>query len=123
MNKLLSNVSLVEIKIGGINETSFVFLNTNNGKYVGTLLCKNVIKLIYENVENDSFACFIAEVYSKKLTTEETKKALDHFKFIFNELKYNELCLLSMESGEIDIDILCESFELKQEYASTSGMM
>jgi len=116
MDKLLSNVNLVEIKIGGINEVSFDFLNTFDGQYLKTIVCKNVIKLCYDNSGEDSFAYFIGEVYSKKLTLEETNEALKYFNSGFSKPDYGELFLVSIEGGEIDIDVLCESFSFKHNH-------
>ena len=109
MTKLLSNVALVEITIGGMNEASFDFLNTFNGQYLKTIVCKNVVKLQYETIGEDSFAYFVGEVYSKKLSFEETNEALEYFDVVFKRTDYGELILVSIEGGEIDIDVLCES--------------
>jgi len=116
MSKLLSNVNLVEIKVGGMNEVSFDFLNTFDGQYLKTIVCKNVVKLRYENIGKDPFAYFIGEVYSKKLSFEETDEAFKYFNFGFGNPSYGEVFLVSIEGGEIDIDVLCESFSFKHNY-------
>jgi len=112
MNKLLSNVALSEIKIGGMSEVSFTFINTINGEYLKTLKCKNVVKLSYENALEDDFPCFISEVYSKKVSREDTHETFQHFHVGTNKLLNKDCFLLSIESGDVDIDILCESFDL-----------
>jgi len=112
MNKVLSNVALLEVKIGGMNEVSFNFINTFDGEYLKTIVCKNVVKLRYESIGKETFTYFIGEAYSKKLSYEETDEALEYFNFGFNKSDYKELVLVSLEGGEIDIDVLCESFSL-----------
>ena len=114
MNKLLSNINLVEMRIGGLNEVSFDFLNTFDGKFINTLTCNNVVKLNYEISGDDTFAYFIGEVYSKKLSIEETKEAFKFFSFGFEKSNYEELFLISLEGGSIDIDVLCESFSFQE---------
>ena len=112
METLDSNINLAEISIPYGNQIVFEFINTYNGEFLRKVVCNNIIKLCYENVFqlNDGLPCFICEIKYKKLSVIELEDALRFFSYSFSKkLDKDSYYLFSLESGEVNIDVLCES--------------
>ena len=110
MEKLLSNVALAKIAKDEAEDISFSFINMVNGKHCNTLKCADIIKSSCESPSSLELPTFIGEVYCVKITKDEMAKTFSYFNVGENSINDDDCYLLSIEGGEVDIDILCKEY-------------
>ena len=119
MDNTIENVNLSKISFVSGNTIKFDFTNTTNEQSRGSLTCKKVLKfnMEYDNDEKIKMPYFVLDVWVKKLSDEELTDALQYYKYGFNgdveRLKSNTCYLMNIVGSDVSVEILCESFELK----------
>ncbi|MBQ9605082.1 MAG: hypothetical protein IJR45_06685 [Firmicutes bacterium] len=120
MDNTIENVNLSAIEFLNGKTVKFAFnAASREGGSRGSLICKNILKLNmeYDNDNDVSMPYFVLDVWVKKLSEEELTDALMYYKYGFNgdieRLKKNVCYLMNIVGSEVSIEILCESFELK----------
>lgn len=119
MDNTIENVNLSKISFVSGNTIKFDFTNTTNEQSRGSLTCKKVLKfnMEYDNDEKIKMPYFVLDVWVKKLSEEELTDALQYYKYGFNgdveRIKANSCYLMNIVGSDVSVEILCESFELK----------
>lgn len=116
MNIIMENVTLDKIEHNNDKSMLFYFSNTYDGDVYKNLLCKNVWKFFKEDRIDDenTFPCFICDVRMIKLEKSEVKEAFNYLRYGFDNIPVSsEYTLICMDSGEICIELICESIDVE----------
>ena len=113
MDILLQNINLSKIEFPDNLSVSFTFLNSYDGSFYKKILCHNVWKFSKTNYseEKEDFPLFICDVKIAKLECSNIESAFAYLKYDFNIPYSNEYILLCMDSGDININLICETIE------------
>lgn len=119
--KILSDVNLYSIEFSPNGRNIFFNFSdlTSNIKNV-TIECGSVYLFNYHNTfsDNEGFASYVGEVTCNRVNKIDAKKLLTENNFRFKDktgaifVPENELVFMSIEGGEISIDLVCELIKL-----------
>ena len=114
MDIIMQNVNLCKLEFRKPGVIQFDFLDSINGDFYKTIFCHNVWKYSEENRfdKGEEFAIFICDIRSAKLTGVEIKGAFNYLRYGFDIPESDEYTLLCMDSGEVSIDLICETVEV-----------
>lgn len=111
MDVLLRNVNLAKVETSN-SKIIYDLINSYDGQPLGRIVCHDVWKIQFDAVELLESPWFVADVRLKKLQGEEIDSAFAYFKCGFDIPKSLDYYLLSFDSGEVSIMLLCGSVEL-----------
>jgi len=114
MNNIMQNVNLNDMRVLYDGTIEFDFLNSHNGDFYKKIRFINVWKVESENnIEKGEYLpFFICDIFVHKLKKEEIASAFSYLRYGFNIPDADEYHLVCMESGDISLHLLCESFEI-----------
>lgn len=119
MERILENVNLNNISLMRNNHIIFEFLNSYNGKFYKNLECNQILKCCIDNeaFEDEEFAYFIADVYSKELSENEKDDFIKYYRYGYkvNFSHVKKLYLIMIIGSEICLDIICGNFSITTE--------
>jgi len=107
MEVFFSNSNLESMVFLSGSEIEFHFLNSFDGKKLGTLYCKEMWKMQYEVYETAEFPIFVGDVRIHCLKQDEIEDAFGYLDYGFivpNALEYYLVCI---NSGEINAILIC----------------
>ena len=121
-NSIIENINLGSFQVS-LNGKDFEFelLDMNMGDHYGTLKCKNIYHFEYQNSldDEDELPTYLCEIYSYNLENSQAISQLKEKKFMFHNadgdlrLPNSNIQRIILESGEILIDLYCESYKLE----------
>lgn len=115
MKTLYNDIALEKIEFSkNGKDISFILINTENGNYINTVICKNVIFFAFMNNfdEDEELPCFIGDVSYVKIHKDEIKNKVkdSYFKTLnIKNKKKSNYFLIKLESGALLIEIICEN--------------
>ena len=115
MEVLFSNSNLESIVFLSGSSLKFHFLNSFDGKKLGTLYCKEMRKLQYELDENSEFPIFIGDVRIHCLKQDEIEDAFEYLDYGFIVPTVQEYYLVCINSGEISVIVLCGKIDVEDD--------
>ena len=114
MDIIMQNVNLSKINILDNVTMVFEFLNSYDGADHKKIICNSVWKLSSEidlSMGNE-FPIFVCDIRLRKLENDDVKPAFEYYGFGLMISELTEYYLLCIESGEVSINIICESIEV-----------
>ena len=114
MEVLFPNSNLQNFTFSGTSGIEFQFINSFDGKALGTLQCKKIWKLQSEIDATLDFPVFIGDVRIRDLSPDENENAFRYLNYGFATPEASKYYLVCIDSGEISIIILCGKIEISQ---------
>jgi hypothetical protein len=116
---LLEDVNLSEIQFTKDGKNiHFDFIDMYEGKPIASLICEDVLHLIYSNCFDDNdygFACYVGEVTVQTFTLDkDIVQELHTMEYQFYDIggnilvRHNKLHIVEIEGGEVSIKVSCK---------------
>jgi len=112
MSILMQNVNLNKIEFNIDNSIIFKFIDSFKGEVCENVECTNVWKFSIENnfEKGNAYPIFVCEVKVYKLSGIEIQDAFEYLSYGFGDIpKSKEYNLVCLDSGEICIELICET--------------